>query len=131
MAEITDPGSPSARAQPRLVRAAIAVVLAVALLVGAIAYGVGSALPSVYQSSGVIRVTVLSQQGLSDPTVIAANDLATQIAQLATSQPVLSMAAGRLGVGAGSLTDKISGSTIGAQNLVQVSATADSRESAA
>jgi capsular polysaccharide biosynthesis protein len=105
-------------------------VMAASLLVAAGAYLVGSALSKVYQSSGVIRVTVLSQQGISDPVVTAGNDLASQIAQLADAQPVIDMAARSLGLRAGDLSDKINGSTLGAQNLVQVTATGSSPDSA-
>jgi capsular polysaccharide biosynthesis protein len=131
MAETTDSASPSAPAPAKLVPAAVALVLAISLLIGALAYVVGTALPSVYQSTGLIRVTVLSQQGINDQVVTASNDLASQVAQLAVSQPVVGMAAQSLGVGTGSLNGKITGSTLGAQNLVQVTATASSRGAAA
>jgi hypothetical protein len=106
---------------------AVTVVVAVSLLIAAVAYVVGSALPAVYQSSGLVRVVVLSQQGRTDGAVTAENDTATQLVQLADSQPVLDSAAAQLGVSSGSLAGKITASTLGAQNLVQVQATGDSR----
>lgn len=130
MAETTDPGSSSARARRSLVPGAVTVVVAVSLLIAAIAYVVGSALPAVYQSSGLVRIVVLSQQGRSDGVVTAENDTATQLVQLAESQPVLDSAGASLGVSSGSLGGKITASTLGAQNLVQVQATGDSPRSA-
>jgi capsular polysaccharide biosynthesis protein len=109
---------------------AVTVVVAASLLIAAIAYVVGSALPAVYQSSGLVRVVVLSQQGRTDVVVTAENDTATQLVQLAGSQPVLDSAAASLGASSGSLSGKITASTLGAQNLVQVQATGDSRASA-
>ena len=105
-------------------------VVANSLLIAAIAYVVGSALPGVYQSSGLVRVVVLSQQGRTDGVVTAENDTATQLVQLAGSQPVLDSAAASLGESSASLSGKITASTLGAQNLVQVQATGDSRASA-
>lgn len=111
------------------VRAA-AVCLVLSLVIGAIAYVVGKAVPSTYQSSGLIRVAVPSQQGAIDPVVTAANDIASQYAQLASSAPVAARAATGLGVSAGSLHDKITGSTVSGQNLVQVTASARSARTA-
>ncbi len=130
MAEISDPGGSPGRAKRSLVAGAASVVVAISLLVAGIAYVVGSALPSVYQSSGLIRVVVLSQQGTSDSVVTAENDAATQLVQLVDSQPVIRTAAASLGVSPASLSGKITGSTLGAQNLVQVQAMGDSKASA-
>lgn len=127
MAETTDSGSSPASAAGGVVPAAVAVVLAISLIVAGIAYLVGSVLSSTYESSGVISVTVLSQQGISDPVVMAGNDLASQIAQLADSEPVRAIAARSLGVSESTLTNQITGSTLAAQNLVQVSATGSSQ----
>ncbi len=111
------------------VRAA-AVCLALSVVIGLVAYVVGKALPSTYQSYGLIRVALPSQQGVIDPVVTAANDIASQYAQLASSRPVEKLVASRLGVSPQSLDGKIIGSTVGAQNLVQVTATAGSRKTA-
>ena len=86
----------------------------------------GSALPATYSSDGLIRVALASQQGIQDPVVTAANDIASQYAQLASSQPVQVLTAAKLGVAPKSLDGKINGSTLSAQNLVQVTATGDS-----
>lgn len=97
-----------------------------ALVAAAAAYAVGRALPPVYDASGTIRVAVPSEGGISDPDVTAANDLASQYQQLVGSQAVQAMTARRLDVPVDSLNGAISGSTIGAQNIVQVTATASS-----
>jgi hypothetical protein len=108
----------------------VAICLAVSVLVAGVAYVVGKALPSTYQSYGVIRIVLASQGGISDPVVTAANDTATQYAQLAASAPVTALAARTLQIPASTLRGKITGSTLGAQNLVQVIATAPSSSSA-
>lgn len=105
---------------------AAAVCVVVSIAIGALAYVVGTLLPSTYQSNGLIRVAVPSQQGISDPVVTAANDTASQYAVLASSAPVQAAAASKLGVPASTLDGAISGSTVSAQNIVQVTATGHS-----
>lgn len=109
---------------------AAAVCAIVSIAIAALAYGVGKLLPYTYQSYGLIRVALPSTQGIIDPVVTAANDTASQYAQLASSQPVQRLTASKLGVSAGSLDGKISGSTVGAQNLIQVTVTARSSATA-
>lgn len=111
------------------VTAVVACLLA-SLGLAAIAYAIGTSLSSTYQSFGLIRVAVPSQQGAIDPVVTAANDTASQYAQLVSSQPVATLTAARLGVSPATLRGKISGSTTGAQNLVQVAVTGDSAAAA-
>jgi capsular polysaccharide biosynthesis protein len=118
------------RASGSISAKAALICLVISLAVAAIAYGVGRLLPATYQSTGLIRVAVASQGGINDPVVTAANDTATQYAQLASSEPVATLAASRLGIPASSLSGSINGSTVSAQNLVQISATADSAAAA-
>ena len=101
--------------------------LIVSVAVAAGAYLIGHSLHPVYQSSGTIRVAVPSQGGIGDPQVTASNDLATQYAQLVGSAPVEALTAKSLSVTPSSLDGKLSGGTVAAQNLVQVSATASSK----
>jgi capsular polysaccharide biosynthesis protein len=110
---------------PITIKAAL-LCLVVSLVAGGVAYGVGHSLQSVYQSSGSIRIALPSQGGLSDPDVIAANDLATQYAQLVDTAPVRALTAASLAVAPASLDGKLSGSTVSAQNLLKVTATASS-----
>jgi capsular polysaccharide biosynthesis protein len=105
---------------------AAALCLIVSVVAAAGVYGVGRALRPVYQASGTIRVAVPSQGGITDPNVTAANDLATQYEQLVSSRAVQVMAASALHVPVDSLNGTISGSTVAAQNIVQVTTTAGS-----
>jgi capsular polysaccharide biosynthesis protein len=105
---------------------AVGLCVIVSVLVAAAAYGIGHALPKTYQSSGEIRIGVPSQSGLQDPNVTAANDLATQYAQLVGTSSVRALTAKALGVTPSSLSGKLSGATVAAQNIVQVAATGDS-----
>jgi len=114
---------------PITIRAAL-LCLVVSLVAAGVAYGVGHSLQSVYQSSGTIRIALPSQGGLSDPIVTASNDLATQYAQLVDTPPVRALTAASLGVSPASLDGKLSGGTISAQNLLQVTATASSSATA-
>jgi hypothetical protein len=109
---------------------AIVVCAVVSITAAAVAYAIGTSLHRVYQSSGTIRVGVPTQGGIDDPVVLAENDIATQDAQLVGSDPVKLLAARSLGASPGSLDGKLSGSTVGAQNLIQVTASAGSRAQA-
>lgn len=98
--------------------------LAISVLAAAVAYGVGRRLPAVYQSSGTIRVATATQNGIADSNVTAENDLASQYAQLVDSSSVVAMTATALRVPPQTLNGKISGSTVGAQNVLEVAVTA-------
>ena len=108
---------------PLSLRAATACV-AVSLLAAALAYAIGHRLPAVYQSSGMIRVATATQSGIADTDVTADNDLASQYAQLVATSPVLTLTAKSLRLPPKDLSGEISGSTIGAQNLLAVTASA-------
>lgn len=108
----------------------LAICVAASFAAAILAYGVGKLLPPTYQSSGLLRVAVPSQGGVSDPVVLAANDSATQYALLASSEPVTRLTAQSLNVPERRLAGKISGGTLSAQNLVQVTVTGDSAGSA-
>jgi len=90
--------------------------------VALIAYFVGHTLHTTYDSSGTIRIAVASENGISDPNVTAANDLASQYAQLVDSSAVQQLTAQRLDVPVSQLNGALSGSTVAAQNIVQVTA---------
>lgn len=102
---------------------AVAVVL-IACLVGALVYVISDQFPASYQSSALVRVSVQATSGISDPAVTAANDLASQEAQLASTAPVSEAAASYLGVPSKELAGSLSAGTVAAQNLVRVSVTA-------
>lgn len=110
-------------------RSAFLVVLPavlVPLVVAAIVYVVANTLPATYESNAQFRVTVPNQAGLTEATVLAANDLATQYAQLASASTVINAAAKTLKIAPSELSGEVSGSTVKAQNLVQVTASTDS-----
>jgi capsular polysaccharide biosynthesis protein len=100
----------------------------ISIVIGGAAYVVSHSLPATYSASGSILVTAASQQGLSDPLVLGTNDLSSQYAQLAGSQPVQALAAQSLDVAPSSLS--FTGSTVSAQNQVQVTATASTAAAA-
>jgi capsular polysaccharide biosynthesis protein len=110
---------------PITIRSA-ALCLVISLVAAAGAYAIGLALPSVYQSNGTFRVVVPAQLGIQDPNVTAGNDLATQYAQLASSDLIRDLTARALDVTPSSLDGKIVGSTVAAQNIVQVTASGSS-----
>jgi capsular polysaccharide biosynthesis protein len=97
--------------------------LVVSLIAAAAAYEIGHHLTATYAASGTIRVALSAQGGVNDQSVIAQNDLATQYSQLVNSPSVEQLAAKRLGVPVSDLSGKLSGSTVDAQNILQVNAT--------
>ena len=101
-------------------------MLLVSLAVAVAVYVISNRASPRYQSSATVRVSVQATTGISDPAVTAANDLASQFAQLAPSTPVLKAAAQKLGVTTSSLEGTVTSGTIAAQNLVRVSATGGS-----
>jgi hypothetical protein len=105
-----------------LLGAALAVIFAV--IVGGVVYAGSHKLPATYQATTEFLVTVPNQQGISDPTVTAENDIASQYAQLVSATPVVNAAAKALKVSASTLSGAITGTTVGAENLVQIAATA-------
>ena len=108
----------------------VAICVAASFAAAILAYGIGKLIPPTYQSSGLLRVAVPAQGGVSDPVVLASNDSATQYALLASSEPVARLTAQRLNVPKRRLTGQISGSTVSAQNLVQVTVNGSSAGSA-
>jgi capsular polysaccharide biosynthesis protein len=108
---------------PLRVRQALVCVVA-SLVAGLLAYEIGHSLTATYQSSGTIRIALASEGGTNDPDVLATNDLATQYAQLVTSTTVQALTAQRLRVPVADLNGELRGSTVAAQNLLQVTASA-------
>ncbi len=96
------------------------------LLVTVLVYGISSHLHATYQSSATFRVVVPNVTGINDGVVTAANDLASQYAQLATAAPVTLAAASKLGVSPRSLNGRVSAGTANATNVVQVVVTGSS-----
>ncbi len=101
-------------------------VVAIAVLVGAVVYLISDVFHGRYESSAIVRVSVQTTGGISDPAVTAANDLASQYAQLVPTAPVVNAATSSLGVPSGDLAGAVTAGTVAAQNLVRVSATGSS-----
>jgi hypothetical protein len=102
----------------------LSVLGAVVVAVGA--YAIANSLTPVYQSSSTVRVVAPTQGAIGDPNVTAVNDLASQYAQLVGSDAVRQRTAKILAVDPSTLDGKLSGSTLAAQNLVEVTASAGS-----
>jgi capsular polysaccharide biosynthesis protein len=115
---------PQAVPQRRLTLGGMILAVLIAVVVAGVVYAGSKHLSATYQANASFVVEIPAEGGLSDPTVTAANDIATQYAQLATAAPVLDAAAKTLKVNASTLSGKIQGSTISAQNIVQVTASA-------
>jgi hypothetical protein len=93
----------------------------IAVAVAALVYVVSSLLPATYQASATVLVTVRATSGISDPTVTAANDLASQYAQLVATTPVIDAADKTLGTALS--TSSITAGTVNAENLIKINAT--------
>lgn len=117
-------GTGGRRPIAKRVIAGVLVVLVVGVALAAVVYAVSGTISPTYSSSSTMIVNVNGGSGITDVSVSAANDLASQYAQLANSAPVTHRAEKALGVPAGSLDGKLAGSTVSAQNIIKVTATA-------
>jgi capsular polysaccharide biosynthesis protein len=103
-------------------RRSIWIVLFAAVVAGAAFYG-ARLFPSTFSSSATVQVSLQQSTGVPNETLIAANQLAAQYAQLATSNTVLDAAAADLHVSTSSLAGAVSASPVGQVNLISVSST--------
>jgi hypothetical protein len=101
-------------------------LIVIAALVAEAVYVVSDQVAARYQSSAIVRVSVQATSGISDPAVTAANDLASQFAQLASTAPVVDAAAAHLGNRETGLGSSVTAGTIAAQNLIRISVTGSS-----
>lgn len=114
--------APSPATRAALVwRAKYWIVLGV-IVVTATTYVVSKAVPGTYRSSSEILVSTIQPTGITKLGVDAGDDLASQYEQLISSANVLAPAASTLGIAYSTLQSAISAGTVGAQNLVSVSA---------
>jgi capsular polysaccharide biosynthesis protein len=116
---------------PRRNRPVLRVVIAfvLALIAAAAVYQVGTSLPAKYESTSSLRVRAPAGAASSED-VLAANELAAQYAQYVKTDGVLGPAAQRAGVSAGELRDSVDAATAGDQNVLTVTARADTPEDA-
>jgi capsular polysaccharide biosynthesis protein len=97
------------------------------ILLFAIIVGAGSTylarLPSPsYGTSAILEVTMQQTSGSPNDTLLAANELAAQYAQLANTTAVLKAAATAINVPPGDLSHAISANTVSQLNLIRVTA---------
>lgn len=98
-------------------------IVLLALLAGAGTY-YGARVPSpTYTSSAVIQVTMQQTTGTPNETLLAANGLAAQYAQLATTTAVIYAAAKAIDSPPSDLAHSVSANTVSQLNLVKVSST--------
>lgn len=105
-------------------------VLLAAIVVAAATFVVSGLIPKRFSASALIRVTLPSTTAISEQSVQAENDLATQYAQIAASSPIVERAQRHLGASGVGLLGDASASTVGSQNLVQITARASSATAA-
>jgi capsular polysaccharide biosynthesis protein len=113
---------PSAATRAALVWRARYWIALGAIAATALTYVVSKAVPATYRSSSEILVATIQPSGITKTAVDAGNDLASQYEQLLSTTSVLSPAASSLRISYSTLQSSVSAGTIGAQNLVSVSA---------
>jgi Chain length determinant protein len=101
-------------------------ILIFAVLVAAVVGTVLAQAAPRYSTRATIQVNLLQTKGVAQSTALAANELAAQYAQLATSQAVLNAAAGTLGADASGLAGAISAAPVNNYNIVAITATSTS-----
>jgi Chain length determinant protein len=114
-----------ARTRWQAIWAARWIVLGAALAAAVLALAVSAVIPKRFSASAIVRVTLPQSAGLSEQSVQAANDLASQYTQIATAGPIVAKAAASLGPAGAGLSAAVSASTVNSENLVQISARGD------
>jgi capsular polysaccharide biosynthesis protein len=102
----------------------IVLMVAVPLGIAAVVYYVSSSLAPTYEAASTLRIVAQGQNGISEQTVLASNDLASQYAQLADAPSVIKRAARSLKVPSEDLDGEVSAGTVAAQNLIRIAARA-------
>jgi capsular polysaccharide biosynthesis protein len=101
-------------------------ILGAAIAAAVLALIVAAIIPARYSASALVRVTLPTSAGLSEASVQAADDLASQDTQVATSRPIIARASAVLGQAGAGLTGAVSAATVSSQNLIKISARGDS-----
>ncbi len=102
------------------------IIIGAAVIAAALAVAVSQVIPKRFSASAIVRITLPQSAGLSEQSVQAANDLASQYTQIATAGPIVEKAAAKLGSAGAGLSAAISASTVSSENLVQLSARGNS-----
>jgi capsular polysaccharide biosynthesis protein len=100
-------------------------IVGVAILIATAAWAVSAFMPGTYSAQSDVLVTSKSAMTSMD-AVNGANDLATQYAQFAVTEPVMTDASARTGVPMGELAGSTVVSTVSSTNIVRVTASAGS-----
>jgi capsular polysaccharide biosynthesis protein len=100
-------------------------IVGVAILIATAAWAVSAFMPGTYSAQSDVLVTSKSAMTSMD-AVNGANDLATQYAQFAVTEPVMTDASARTGVPMGTLSGSTVVSTVSSTNIVRVTASAGS-----
>jgi len=104
-------------------------LLLVAALIGAATFVVSGLVPATYESSSKVRVGVLGG-GASQQSIAAANDLASQLAQVVGADTVVSAAGKSTGESTSTLRTVVTGGTVADQNVIQIKAGGSSPDQA-
>jgi hypothetical protein len=97
-------------------------ILLIAILLGAVAALLAVRAPASYSAEATIRVTLLESPGGLQDSTVAANNLAAQYSQLASSEPVLTAAAAALGPDAKGLGADITSGPVNSFNVIGITA---------
>jgi capsular polysaccharide biosynthesis protein len=107
-------------------------IVGLAIVAAVIVFGVASVQPAQYRATATVRVALPDSRNAPREAVLAANDLAAQYAQLASSQPVLLAAAATLPENQRSgLSGSISASPIDNYNIIGITASDSDANAAA
>ncbi|GEM_PF-3631860 len=102
-----------------------------AVVIAVVTTVVAAVLPASYSATSSIAVTFPSSVGSQLDTSNGANAVASQVAGLANSAPVIASAANTLGISTDGLSGRVAGVQAGTSNLVNITATGTSATSAA
>lgn len=92
-----------------------------AILIATLTTALSLLIPATYASSALVQVSLPPSTGVPRETILAANELAAQYAQLADSSAVIVRVAQALGVPVATLSGKVTASTVNQLNLIRVS----------
>jgi capsular polysaccharide biosynthesis protein len=101
------------------------IIMLIAIAAAAATYVISDQITPKYQASATVQVSLLGGAASSEG-VVAANDLASQYAQIVDSEPVVQAVARRLKEPTAAFRADLSGGTVNDQNLIAVRATAES-----
>ena len=118
---------PAAKApEGREVWEQIGMVLVAAIIIAVLTFVISNGVTATYRASTQVQVSVAGQNGLGQDSVLGANQLTAQLVQLTPSDAVLGAPAAQLGLSTSTLRSAVSAGALAQQNILQISATANS-----